>query len=164
MGGVASHAHKHLLRHQYGYFGRASLMQSFSAVTAACLVIRKAIYEEVGGFNETNLQIAFNDVDFCLRVRKAGYRNVWTPHAQLFHHESATRGYEDTPEKRARFARETQYMKQRWGNLLLNDPAYSPNLTLDFEDFSLAWPPRTQKDLTVSRPGRESAAQSMEVS
>ncbi|MGJ0427595.1 glycosyltransferase [Methylobacter sp.] len=164
VGGVAAHAHKHLLRHRYGYFGRANLMQSFSAVTAACLVIRKAIYEEVGGFNETNLQIAFNDVDFCLRVRKAGYRNVWTPHAQLFHHESATRGYEDTPEKRARFARETQYMKQCWGNLLLNDPAYSPNLTLDFEDFSLAWPPRTQKGLTVSRPGRESAAQSMEVS
>jgi glycosyltransferase involved in cell wall biosynthesis len=142
VGGVAGHSHKNLARYQYGYFSRAVLIQSFSVVTAACLVIRKAIYEEVGGLNETNLQIAFNDVDFCLRVREAGYRNVWTPYAELYHHESATRGYEDTPEKQARFAKEVQYMKQRWGKLLLSDPAYSPNLTLDHQDFSLAWPPR----------------------
>jgi glycosyltransferase involved in cell wall biosynthesis/LmbE family N-acetylglucosaminyl deacetylase len=142
VGGVAGHSHKNLARYQYGYFSRAVLIQSFSVVTAACLVIRKAIYEEVGGLNETNLQIAFNDVDFCLRVREAGYRNVWTPYAELYHHESATRGYEDTPEKQARFAKEVQYMMQRWGKLLLSDPAYSPNLTLDHQDFSLAWPPR----------------------
>ncbi len=142
LGGVAGHSHKHLPRHDYGYCCRAVVTQSFSAVTAACLLIRKKIYEEVGGLNEMNLQIAFNDVDFCLRVRGAGYRNVWTPYAELYHHESATRGYEDTPEKQARFATEVKYIKQRWEKLLLNDPAYSPNLTLDHEDFSLAWPPR----------------------
>lgn len=144
LAGVASHSHKHFPREILGYFGRASLIQSFSAVTAACLVIRKSVYKEVGGFNETDLQVAFNDVDFCLRIREAGYRNVWTPYAELYHHESATRGYEDTPEKQARFAKEVQYMKQRWGDLLLNDPAYNPNLTLDHEDFSLAWPPRVE--------------------
>ena len=144
VGGIASHSHKNLPRHQYGYFSRASLIQSLSAVTAACLVIRKAIYEEVGGLNETDLAVAFNDIDFCLCVREAGYRNVWTPYAELYHYESATRGYEDTPEKQARLAKEGQYMKQRWGDLLLNDPAYSPNLTLNHEDFSLAWPPRVE--------------------
>lgn len=144
VGGVAGHSHKHLDSSEYGYFGRANLVQSFSAVTAACLVIRRAIYEEVGGLNETHLPVAFNDIDFCLRVRKAGYRNVWIPDAELYHHESATRGCEDNPEKQARFTKEVQYMKRYWGDLLLNDPAYSPNLTLDHEDFSLAWPPRVR--------------------
>lgn len=144
VGGVTGHSHKHLGHQQYGYFGRASLIQSFSAVTAACLVIRKTIFEEVGGLNEMELQIAFNDIDFCLRVREAGYRNIWTPYAELYHHESASRGAEDTTKKRERFAKEVRYMKQHWGEQLLNDPAYSPNLTLDHEDFSLAWPPRVE--------------------
>ncbi len=142
VGGVAGHSHKYLPCREYGYFGRTIFIQSFSAVTAACLIIQKAIYKEVRGLNDLDLKVAFNDVDFCLRVREAGYRNVWTPYAQLYHHESATRGFEDTPEKRARFAKEVQFMKQSWGDLLLNDPAYSPNLSLDHEDFSLAWPPR----------------------
>jgi len=142
VGGIANHAHLKILRDMHGYFARASLIQSFSAVTAACLVIRKGIYDQVGGLNETDLQVAFNDIDFCLRVREAGYRNVWTPYAELFHHESATRGVEDTPEKQARFAKEVQYMKQCWSDKLLNDSAYNPNLTLDHGDFSLAWPPR----------------------
>ncbi len=144
LGGVAGHSHKHLPRHQHGYFGHENLIQSFSAVTAACLIIRKSIYEEVGGLNEADLQVAYNDVDFCLRVREAGYRNIWTPYAELYHHESATRGYEDTPEKQARFEKEVAYMEQRWGEQILSDPAYSPNLTLDHEDFSLAWPPRVE--------------------
>jgi len=139
---VAGHSHKHLSKGNPGYSGRAILQQSLSAVTAACLVVRRSTYIEVGGFEEENLKIAFGDVDFCLRVREAGYRNVWTPYAELYHHESATRGYEDTPEKQARFAGEIRYMQDRWGSLLLNDPAYSPNLTLDREDFSYAWPPR----------------------
>ena len=139
---VAGHAHHQMPKGHHGYFGRGSLISSFSAVTAACLVIRKAIYDEVGGLNETDLQVAFNDVDFCLRLREKGYRNVWTPNAELYHHESATRGHEDTPEKIERFDKEVQYMKQRWRDLLLHDPAYSPNLSLDHEDFSLAWPPR----------------------
>ncbi len=144
LGGVANHAHYKAMRGMLGYFCRASLTQGFSAVTAACLVIRKSIYEEVGGLNETDLHIAFNDVDFCLRVREAGYRNLWTPFAELYHHESATRGTEDTPEKQARFAKEVAYMNRRWGDQLLQDPAYSPNLTLDHQDFSLAWPPRIE--------------------
>jgi len=142
---AAGHSHKHLPKGHPGYFGRAILQQSFSAVTAACLVVRRSVYLEVGGFEEENLKVAFGDVDFCLRLREAGYRNVWTPYAEAYHHESATRGYEDTPEKQARFASEVQYMQERWGSLLLNDPAYSPNLTLEREDFSYAWPPRVTR-------------------
>ena len=145
LGGVAGHSHKHLHKSAPGYFYRSQLIQTYSAVTAACLVIKKSIFHEVGGLNEENLAIAFNDVDFCLRVREAGYRNVWTPYAELYHHESATRGFEDTPEKQLRFTKEVLYMKKRWGDELMNDPAYNPNLTLDREDFSYAWPPRTPK-------------------
>jgi GT2 family glycosyltransferase len=152
IGGVAGHSHKHLPRGNPGYVGRANLVQSLSAVTGACLVIRKAIYEEVGGLNEKDLQVAFNDIDFCLRVRNGGYRNIWTPYAELYHHESATRGYDVTPEKQAIFVREMGYMKQRWGDQLLNDPAYSPNLTLENENFSYAWPPRVE--MTVPRSSR----------
>jgi GT2 family glycosyltransferase len=141
IGGVAGHANKGLPRYQYGYFARAVVIQSVSAVTAACLVVRKELYEKVGGFNE-DLKVAYNDIDFCLKIREAGYRNLYTPYAELYHHESASRGYENTPDKQLRLEAEGQYMKQRWGDLLLNDPAYNPNLTLEWEDFSLAWPPR----------------------
>ncbi|EKD97305.1 MAG: hypothetical protein ACD_23C00976G0002, partial [uncultured bacterium] len=142
LGGTAGHSHKHLNKGAPGFFYRAQLIQSLSAVTAACLVIKKSIFQEVGGLDETNLKVAFNDVDFCLRLREAGYRNVWTPYAELYHHESATRGHEDTPEKKLRFSNEVLYMQKRWGNSLMNDPAYSPNLTVDYEDYSYAWPPR----------------------
>ncbi len=141
-GGVAGHANKGLPKGLNGYAGRAALIQSFSAVTAACLVVRKAVYEEVGGLDEERLKVAFNDIDFCLRLREAGYRNVWTPYADLLHHESATRGEDIAPEKRERFLREENYMKARWAELLRHDPAYNPNLTADAEDFSYAWPPR----------------------
>jgi O-antigen biosynthesis protein len=140
--GVAGHVHRFLPRGNVGYCGRAALIQSFSAVTGACLVVRKSSYEAVGGLNEVELQVACNDIDFCLKLREAGYRNIYTPYAELYHHESASRGLDDTTEKQARSAKEVAYMKQRWGDLLLNDPAYSPNLSLDAEDFSLAWPPR----------------------
>ncbi|NLP61658.1 glycosyltransferase family 2 protein [Paraburkholderia sacchari] len=142
VGGVAGHVYKHAARNANGYFGRARLISSYSAVTAACLLIRKSVYLEVGGLNEQDLTVAFNDVDFCLRVRDAGYRNVWTPYAELYHHESATRGYEDNPEKRARFAKEIAYMERRWGSALRNDPAYNPNLTLERDDFGLSTMPR----------------------
>ncbi|MGH8615429.1 MAG: glycosyltransferase family 2 protein [Gammaproteobacteria bacterium] len=144
IGGVAGHSHKFSKKGSPGYFDRAVLTQSFSAVTGACLIVSKSIYEDVGGLDEENLQVAFNDVDFCLRVRDAGYRNVWTPFADLYHHESVSRGQEDSAEKQARFAREVAYMQQRWGESLLKDPAYSPNLTLDRVDFSYAWPPRVE--------------------
>jgi len=140
--GVAGHVHRFLPRGNVGYCGRAALIQSFSAVTGACLVVRKSVYEAVGGLNEVALQVACNDIDFCLKVRAAGYRNLWTPYAELYHHESASRGLDDTPEKLARSAVEVAYMKQHWGDLLGNDPAYNPNLTLDAEDLSLGWPPR----------------------
>jgi len=145
IGGVAGHLHHGYFREQLGYSGRLVLVQDFSAVTAACLLVRKAVYEEVGGLDEENLAIAYNDIDFCLKVREAGYRNLWTPFAELYHHESFSRGYETSPEKQARFDRETALMRHRWGSLLDNDPYYSPNLTLDAPDYTLAWPPRVDK-------------------
>ena len=141
VGGVAGHAHKYLPRGHGGYFGRALVHQSFSAVTAACLVLRREIYQQVGGMEE-QLGVAFNDVDLCLKVRAAGYRNVWTPYAEMVHHESATRGDDNAPEKLARFSAEIAFVQQRWGAQLQSDPAYSPNLTAYHEDFSYAWPPR----------------------
>lgn len=142
IGGVAGHSHKHSRFESLGYAGRLQLTQNLSAVTAACLVVKKDTFQEIDGLNQTDLPVAFNDVDFCLRLQESGYRNVWTPLAELFHHESATRGHEDTPEKISRFIKESNYMKDRWGDKLFKDPAYSPNLTLDVEDFSYAWPPR----------------------
>ncbi|WP_233101776.1 glycosyltransferase family 2 protein [Variovorax sp. IB41] len=142
IGGMAGHAHKHLPSTIAGHGGRAQLVQNFSAVTAACLVVRKALYEQVGGLNEKELGVAYNDVDFCLRLREAGYRNVWTPYAELLHHESASRGLEVAAESRDRLARESAFMRSRWAGLIDRDPAYNPNLTLDTEDFDLAWPPR----------------------
>lgn len=139
---LAGHAHRFLPRNHTGYCGRANLTQSFSAITGACMLVRKSIYQALGGFNETELQVACNDVDFCLRARAAGYRVVWTPYAELYHHESSSRGADDTPEKIARSVKEIAYMQQHWSEILQHDPAYSPNLTIYHEDFSLAWPPR----------------------
>jgi GT2 family glycosyltransferase len=99
--------------------------------------VQRAIYNQVGGLNETNLTIAFNDVDFCLKVREAGYRNIWTPYAELYHHESVSRGAEDSSEKQLRFLGETTYMKNRWFSILERDPYYNINLTKEKEDFSL---------------------------
>jgi len=137
LGGVAGHSHKHFPKDHPGYYCRLNLVQNLSAVTAACLMVKKEIYEEVGGLDEENLKVAFNDVDFCLKVREAGYRNLWTPYAELIHHESKSRGYEDTPEKIERFRKEIEYMKKKWGKKLLYDPYYNPNLTLDREDFGI---------------------------
>lgn len=142
IGGWAGHSHKGFSSLAHGYVGRASLISSFSAVTGACLAVQKQHFMKVGGFDEVNLRVACNDVDLCLKFTEIGLRNIYTPFASLFHHESATRGYEDTPEKMARFQKEVSYMRSRWPALMANDPAYSPNLTLDHEDFGLAWPPR----------------------
>lgn len=137
LGDVAGHSHKHFPRTHPGYFSRLLLPQSMSAVTAACLLVRRKVYEEVKGLDETNLRIAFNDVDFCLKVREAGYRNLWTPYAEMYHYESISRGSEDTPEKQARFQSEVMFMQNKWGAALEGDPFYNPNLTKDREDFSL---------------------------
>jgi len=136
LGGVAGHGHRFARADDPGYLGRLRAVQNVSAVTAACLVIRKQVFDQVGGFDES-LTVAFNDVDFCLRVRAAGYRNLWTPFAELIHHESVSRGRDLTPAKARRFADEYAAMQRRWGVELLRDPYYSPHLTYDREDFSL---------------------------
>lgn len=137
IGGVAGHSHKYFPRDHYGYFSRLVLTQNLSAVTAACMLVKKSIFLEVGGLDEKDLSVAFNDVDLCLKVLSAGYRNIWTPYAELYHHESVSRGKEDTPEKQRRFQSEVAIMKSRWGEFLQRDPYYNPNLTRVSEDFSL---------------------------
>jgi len=137
IGGVAGHSHKYFPRNHPGYFKRLSIIQNYSAVTAACLAVRKSIFEEVGGLNESDLSIAFNDVDFCLRVQELGYRNLWTPYAEMIHHESVSRGGEDTPEKVARFNAEVDFMKMTWNTEFANDPCYNPWLSNTREDFTL---------------------------
>lgn len=144
LGGVAGHVYTRLGRGAPGYMARAWVAQNLSAVTAACLVVRRSVFEEVRGFDEA-LPVAFNDIDFCLRVLECGYRNVWTPYAELYHHESASRGSEDSPAKQERFAAEVHAMKWRWGAVLNDDPAYNPNLTLDQGDYGLAFPPRSPR-------------------
>jgi GT2 family glycosyltransferase len=139
IGGIANHSHKDFPRGHHGYFGRLSVVQNYSAVTAACLLVRKSVYEQVGGLEEQHLKIAFNDVDFCLKVREAGYRNLWTPYAELYHYESKSRGVEDTPEKQARFRSEVEFMQSRWGEALPFDPHYNPNLTQHETNFSIKY-------------------------
>jgi GT2 family glycosyltransferase len=141
---IAAHAYAYRPRGYAGQIGRALLSQTLSAITAACLVVRREVFEEVYGFEEA-LPSAYNDVDLCLRIRERGYRNLWTPYAELYHHAAASRGYEDTPAKRKRLQREAEYMRRRWDGSLRNDPAYNPNLSLDGESFTLAFPPRAPK-------------------
>lgn len=129
LGGVAGHPYSREPRGTAGQRDRARLVQNMSAVTGACLLVRRAVYLEVGGL-DPKLKIAFNDVDFCLKLRKAGYRNVWTPFAELYHHESASRGAEDTPEKQARFVSEVEYMLEHWSDGIRHDPVYHPNLSV----------------------------------
>lgn len=104
-------------------------------MTAACLTVRREVYDRVGGLNEEDLAVAFNDVDFCLRIRAAGYENVWTPWAELYHHESLSRGYEDTPEKKERFKKEVEFMRSRWKTNQFPDPAYNSNLSRNSTSF-----------------------------
>jgi len=137
IGGVANHSHLNFPKVAHGYFARLSVVQNFSAVTAACLVVRKDIYKHVGGLDEVGLPVAFNDVDFCLKVREAGYRNLWTPYAELYHYESKSRGLDDTPEKVERFNGEVEFIKSKWGDRLRCDPYYNPNLSLGRMDFSI---------------------------
>jgi len=142
IGGVAGHLFKNLPRGREGRFNRARLVQNYSVLTGACLVMRKAVYQEVGGLDERDLAVAFNDVDLCLKVRAAGYLNLWTPFAEMYHHESASRGADNTREKADRFRREAETMIRRWGPVLSLDPAYNPNLSLDREDYSIGALPR----------------------
>ncbi len=141
--GVAGHSHLRQPRSSPGCLGDLWVTRNPIAVTAACCAVRKQLYLDLGGLNEQDLPIAFNDVDFCLRLAERGFRMLWTPHAELYHHESASRGYEDTPDKQARFAKEVAYMQERWGDsYIARDPAWNPNLALHNPHHSLAWPPR----------------------
>ncbi len=142
LGGIAGHAFPRLKRGRGGYFSRALLQQNISAVTGACLAVRRELFERFGPFDEENLPISFNDVDFCLRLRAAGYRNLWTPFANLIHAESATRGRKPTRKEQAQFVREASFMQQKWGFELLHDPFYNPNPSLNLPGFDLAVPPR----------------------
>lgn len=142
--GVAGHAHKRLARNESGYFGKPYLIQNVSAVTGACIVMRKEVFNTVGGLNDTDLTVAYSDIDLCLKITSLGLRIVWTPFAELYHDESSSRGREDTVEKQARYAKEIAYMQQHWNSRSFYDPAYNPNLTLETTNFALAWPPRVQ--------------------
>ena len=137
IGGVAGHAHKNLRKGKPGYMGRASFAQNLSAVTAACMMIPRHVFIELNGFDET-FAVAFNDVDLCMRIRRAGYLIVFTPYAELYHYESKSRGMENTAEKRKRFQSEVLRFMGKWKRELeAGDPYYNPNLTLGAEDFSL---------------------------
>ena len=134
-GGIAEHAHKNLPRNAPGYMGRATLIQNATAVTAASMMVKTSLFRELCGFDPV-LAVAFNDVDLCVRIREAGYLIVFTPYAEAYHHESKSRGSEDTPEKQARFAGEVETFHKRWGALLSKgDPYYTPNFVLHGESF-----------------------------
>ena len=137
LGGYAGHSHKYRPRTSGGYMFRAATVQDFSAVTAACLLVRTEVFDALNGLDE-GFTVAFNDVDFCLRARRAGWRVVWTPYAQLYHYESKSRGIDEKDKaKKARFAGEQKRLTDRFGREnLTRDPYYNPGLTLDREDFS----------------------------
>ena len=140
IGGVAGHAHKYFPKGDYGFMSRATVAQDLSAVTAACMMMPRRVFEQVHGLDET-FEVAFNDVDLCMRIRQAGYLIVWTPYAELYHYESESRGAEDTPEKQQRFQGEVLRFQARWGaELAQGDPYYNPNLTLLREDMTLREP------------------------
>ncbi len=136
LGGLAGHGHKHFPRAAAGYGGRLLVPHNLSAVTAACLLMRREVFMALGGFEE-RLAVALNDVDLCLRIRAQGLRIVFTPYAELYHHESLSRGYEDTAEKVKLYYQELAFCKSRWGEEVFNrDPYYHPCLTRESEDFA----------------------------
>ncbi|MEE1314236.1 MAG: glycosyltransferase family 2 protein [Faecalimonas sp.] len=137
IGGVAGHTFVGAAPTELGYFGRIYMAQNYSAVTAACMMVKKSVFEKVGGF-EVKYAVAFNDIDLCLKIRKAGYLIVYNPYAELNHYESKSRGYEDTAEKIERFAKETALFQNTWEEILESgDPYYNPNLSLTRSDFGL---------------------------
>ncbi|WP_051155948.1 glycosyltransferase family 2 protein [Leucothrix mucor] len=134
--GVAGHAHRGQNMKSNGYFNRLNQVQNFSAMTAACLMVRKDTYLQAGGLTE-RLAISMNDVDFCLKIKELGYRNIWTPHALLYHHESQSRGTAVNAKVKRITNKEVRYIKHKWWYFLQKDPAYNQNLTRILEDFSI---------------------------
>ena len=136
-GGLAGHCFVQQKRGTTGYCHRIICAQDYSAVTAACMMVKRSAFDAVGGLSE-ELAVAFNDIDFCMKLRQAGYLIVYNPYAELYHYESKSRGLEDTPEKVARFNKEIAAFEKKWPDILKNgDPYYNPNLTLKSQDFSL---------------------------
>lgn len=135
IGGVAGHVHVGLPSGDGGYAGRASFAQEMSAVTAAGMLVRRSAFEEIGGFDEADLQVAFNDIDLCLKLRRAGHRVIYAPAFQAEHHESLSRGDDERPMQEARFFHEIEVMRERWGETLLHDPFYSPHFSLERQAF-----------------------------
>lgn len=153
--GVAGDPHPRLPRGEPGVQGRAVRLQSCSALTAACLLVRRSVYLDAGGLDAERLAVAYNDVDFCLKLRLRGLRNLWVPQAELLHHESRSRGRDDQGERARRLAAEREAMRQRWGQVLDADPYYSPNLALEGRAASMAWPPRVTLRETLLRDRSE---------
>ena len=139
--GVAGHFGYRKARDDPGYFGQNALTREVSACTGACLALRREVYQGVGGLDEEHLPVAFNDVDLCIRLRQSGYKIIWTPFAELYHLESASRGSDEAPDTAPRFRRDVEYMRARWGSLLDNDPFYNSNFSKTDLHFSLAFPP-----------------------
>jgi GT2 family glycosyltransferase len=148
IGGLAGHLHQLIDRADHGSFGRAILTATVSAVTGACLAVRKSVYEEVGGLDEVNLAVAYNDVDLCLKIIGRGYRNMWTPNAELCHWESASRGSDAAPENAERFRKEADYLRRTWTSKLDADPYYNPNCSLAAGNFEPGFPPARRKPWT----------------
>ncbi len=142
VGGGADHYRLGVARDDAGYFGSLATVREVAAATGACLALRRSVFEAVGGLDEANLAVAFNDVDLCLRIRASGWRILWTPFAELYHLESASRGQDVTAEKARRFAAELGFLRRRWGETLKRDPFYNPNLELDGAADALAAVPR----------------------
>ena len=130
IGGVAGYANWRLKRTDIAAFGGSRLIRSFSAITAAVLAVRNEVFHRVNGLDDMNLEVAFNDVDFCLRLNAAGYRNLYTPYCELYHHESLSRGSDVIGEKAKRFEKEVHFMQKKWPEIIANDPYYNPNLSL----------------------------------
>ena len=142
---VAGHLYARARTAGKSYFNHLRLARTVSAVTAACLAVRKSVFLEAGGFDEVNLAVAFNDVDLCLKIAALGYQNIWTPLAALYHLESASRGSDETPDQIARFRREIGFMRAKWGDVLDSDPFYGPNFDKAHVDYRLASPPARAK-------------------
>ncbi len=144
-GGCADHFFSGYDEEQPGYMGRAIVAQDLSAVTAACLLTQREVFESLNGLDEKHLTVAFNDVDYCLRVHEKGMRVVFTPYVKMYHHESISRGKDDNPDKTARAKKEADYIRSRWGHVLKNDPFYNPNLNYSRPDFELSRYPMVKK-------------------
>ena len=158
LGGVAGHGFRFFDSLYFGHFGHTVLPRMTSAVTAACMVTRREVWEELGGLDE-QLAVSYNDVDYCLRGAQAGWRTAWTPFAELTHFESTSRKPDVEAANVIRARAEFDFMVDRWGERLRQDVAYNPNLTLDHEDYGLSWPPRVGRT-EARRPDLSEAASS----